>query len=106
MAASQNECLEEALTIVSFMSADSVFVATTAERRNSDSSKRKFETAEGDHCALLNVFKGYRLARQEKKLKVTYLRLYIAQLLYMLLHKLLILFVCIYSKYFFMSGMV
>uniref|UniRef100_A0A915PWF0 RNA helicase n=1 Tax=Setaria digitata TaxID=48799 RepID=A0A915PWF0_9BILA len=69
LAASQNQCLEEVLTIVAFMSTDSVFVCSAMDREQTNLSKRKFEALEGDHCTLLNVYRGYRLARKEKKLK-------------------------------------
>lgn len=70
IAASQNECLEEVLTIVAFMSTDSVFISSTMGREQTNLSRRKFEAPEGDHCTLLNVYRGYRLARKEKKLEV------------------------------------
>uniref|UniRef100_A0A1I7W244 RNA helicase n=1 Tax=Loa loa TaxID=7209 RepID=A0A1I7W244_LOALO len=69
IAASQNECLEEVLTIVAFMSTDTVFVSSTMGREQTNLSKRKFEAPEGDHCTLLNVYRGFRLARKEKKLE-------------------------------------
>ncbi|CAG9534666.1 unnamed protein product [Cercopithifilaria johnstoni] len=69
LAASQNECLEEVLTIVAFMSTDSVFISSAMSREQTNLSKRKFEAPEGDHCTLLNVYRGYRLARKEKKLE-------------------------------------
>ncbi|KAL3989927.1 Helicase associated domain (HA2) family protein [Acanthocheilonema viteae] len=69
LAASQNECLEEVLTIVAFMSTDSIFVSSAMNREQTNLSKRKFEAPEGDHCTLLNVYRGYRLARKEKKLE-------------------------------------
>lgn len=70
LAASQNECLEEVLTIVAFMSTDSVFVNSASSREQTNLSRRKFEAPEGDHCTLLNVYRGYRLARKERKLEV------------------------------------
>ncbi|VDO27816.1 unnamed protein product, partial [Onchocerca flexuosa] len=69
IAASQNDCLEEVLTIVAFMSTDSVFVSSAMNREQTNLSRRKFEAPEGDHCTLLNVYRGYRLARKEKKLE-------------------------------------
>ncbi|VDK20000.1 unnamed protein product, partial [Anisakis simplex] len=54
LAASQNGCLEEALTIVSFMSTDQVFMTSSQNRDLFNDSKRKFEAAEGDHCTWLN----------------------------------------------------
>ncbi|KHN74837.1 Putative ATP-dependent RNA helicase DHX33, partial [Toxocara canis] len=69
LAASQNGCLEEALTIVAFMSTDSVFITTTHNRECCTEGKRLFEAPEGDHCTMLNVYKGYRAARKEKKVK-------------------------------------
>ncbi|VIO88780.1 Uncharacterized protein BM_BM5583 [Brugia malayi] len=69
IAASQNGCLEEVLTIVAFMSIDSVFVSSAVGHERTNLSKRKFEAPEGDHCTLLNVYRGYRLARKEKKLE-------------------------------------
>ncbi|VDK62984.1 unnamed protein product [Onchocerca ochengi] len=69
IAASQNDCLEEVLTIVAFMSTDSVFVSSTIDREQTNLSRRKFEAPEGDHCTLLNIYRGYRLARKEKKLE-------------------------------------
>lgn len=70
IAASQNDCLEEVLTIVAFMSTDSVFVSSTIDREQTNLSRRKFEAPEGDHCTLLKIYRGYRLARKEKKLEV------------------------------------
>lgn len=52
------------------MSADSVFIGSSVDREQSNTSRRKFEAPEGDHCTLLNVYRGYRLARKEGKLKV------------------------------------
>ncbi|MCP9262956.1 hypothetical protein DINM_006321 [Dirofilaria immitis] len=69
IAASQNECLEEVLTIVAFMSTDSIFVSSAVGHEQTNLSKCKFEAPEGDHCTLLNVYRGYRLARKEKKLE-------------------------------------
>uniref|UniRef100_F1KYM5 RNA helicase n=1 Tax=Ascaris suum TaxID=6253 RepID=F1KYM5_ASCSU len=69
LAASQNGCLEEALTVVAFMSTDSVFVTSSHNRDLCNEAKRKFEAAEGDHCTFLNIYRDYRNARKEKKVK-------------------------------------
>uniref|UniRef100_A0A1I8ER86 RNA helicase n=1 Tax=Wuchereria bancrofti TaxID=6293 RepID=A0A1I8ER86_WUCBA len=69
IAASQNECLKEVLKVVAFMFTDSVFFSPAVGHERTNLSKRKFEAPEGDHCTLLNVYRGYRLAGKEKKLK-------------------------------------
>lgn len=57
------------------MSTDSVFISSKMGREQANLSKLKFEAPEGDHCTLLNVYRGYRLARKEKKLEVIYIPL-------------------------------
>ncbi|MFH4979026.1 hypothetical protein AB6A40_005735 [Gnathostoma spinigerum] len=66
LAAGSNECLEEALTVVSFMSADNVFLISSSQRDSVNVARQKFEAAEGDHFTLLNIYKGYRAARRDK----------------------------------------
>uniref|UniRef100_A0A0N5ASJ3 UTP--glucose-1-phosphate uridylyltransferase n=1 Tax=Syphacia muris TaxID=451379 RepID=A0A0N5ASJ3_9BILA len=65
--ASRLDCLEEALTVVAFMSADCIFLTSSLDRDSSQTVHQRFYCPEGDHCTMLKVYKGYRLARKERK---------------------------------------
>uniref|UniRef100_A0AC35TWK0 ATP-dependent RNA helicase DHX33 n=1 Tax=Rhabditophanes sp. KR3021 TaxID=114890 RepID=A0AC35TWK0_9BILA len=58
VAASELDCLEEALSIVACMSVENLFIAPPEnERDQAEVSKKKFETNEGDHVMQLRVYR-------------------------------------------------
>ncbi|VDN51794.1 unnamed protein product [Dracunculus medinensis] len=67
IAASQQNCLEEALTIVSFMAAESIYITSSSDRDASNNSRKKYEAIEGDHITLLNIYRAYRFEKYDKK---------------------------------------
>lgn len=80
--ASRLDCLEEALTVVAFMSSDSIFLTSTVDRENTQSIHQRFYSPEGDHCTMLKIYKGYRAARKEKKAKVSIFTTYFIRLFF------------------------
>ncbi|KAH7730902.1 DEAH protein [Aphelenchoides avenae] len=61
------DCLEEALTVVSFLSGETVFTQTEPSSENGqtgDNLHRKFDTREGDHCRMVSI---WRLSSSLKK---------------------------------------
>lgn len=73
LAASDNDCLEEALTIVSLMSTaeSSVFVTSSTDREKDSAVKERFRRPEGDHCTMLEVYREYMRAVKGKEAKVS-----------------------------------
>ncbi|GFY67400.1 ATP-dependent RNA helicase DHX33 [Trichonephila inaurata madagascariensis] len=53
-------CTDEILTIISLLSVESVFYTKISEREKFNEVKKKFETVEGDHIMLLNIYKQYK----------------------------------------------
>lgn len=49
-------CGEEVLTIVSMLSAPSIFYRPTARQEEADAAREKFHVAESDHLTLLNIY--------------------------------------------------
>lgn len=73
-------CVEEALTVVAFLAAESVFAAATAGGGNllsRDALKEiaevhaprqnVFDAPEGDHVRLLKIYRAYRTQRRSNK---------------------------------------
>lgn len=76
MAARRERCLEEALTIVSFLTSETVFLATQNDFlfKNShpnlndlEEGYRKFDAAEGDHVRMLKIYRNYRSQAKNNK---------------------------------------
>lgn len=62
----QLRCSDEVITILAMLSADTVFVSSSAsseDREQSGSAKKAFVHKSGDHMMLLNVYRGYLASR-------------------------------------------
>ncbi|XP_012344438.1 ATP-dependent RNA helicase DHX33 [Apis florea] len=66
LASVEHQCLEEALTVVSLLSGESVFTDPPAKRQQAYVARSRFASPEGDHVTLLNVFRGYTNTKQKK----------------------------------------
>lgn len=60
------KCTEEILTIVSMLCVESV-LDTTGEREEISEIHNKFESIEGDHIMLLNIFRAYKRVKGNKQ---------------------------------------
>lgn len=60
LAASEQNCLEDILTIVSLLSVDSIVYNPHSKREEALATRRKFQSSEGDHITLLNIFRAYK----------------------------------------------
>lgn len=75
IAAEKLNCLEEALTVVAFISSEDVFLPLPSSLKEEEKYTRKFDTNEGDHIKFLNIFRAYKSAKNSLKhqeLKVGY----------------------------------
>ena len=52
-------CLEEALTIISMLSSDTIFFSSGEDREKTSAAKKTFQHRSGDHLTLLNVFNSF-----------------------------------------------
>lgn len=59
-------CREEIVSIVALLSADSIMINTTAQREQANNVRAKFASSEGDHITLLNIFRAFRTAKQNR----------------------------------------
>ncbi|KAH9370997.1 hypothetical protein HPB48_019076 [Haemaphysalis longicornis] len=59
-------CTEEILTIISILSGDSVLYFAEKNRERANEVWKKFQSNEGDHVMLLNVYKAYKSAKGNK----------------------------------------
>ncbi|KAI9563591.1 hypothetical protein GHT06_011055 [Daphnia sinensis] len=59
-------CTEEIVSIVALLSADSIMVNATAQREQANNVRAKFASSEGDHMTLLNIFRAFRTAKQNR----------------------------------------
>ncbi|XP_067124062.1 ATP-dependent RNA helicase DHX33 [Centruroides vittatus] len=59
-------CTEEILTIVSMLCVESV-LDTTGEKEEFSEIHRKFESTEGDHIMMLNIFRAYKRVKGNKQ---------------------------------------
>lgn len=60
-------CTEEILTVVSMLSAESVFINALNNRDEAIACHKKFFSSEGDHITLLNVFHAFKSFKSQKK---------------------------------------
>lgn len=62
-------CVEEALTIVSMLSSENVFVNPPSRRERAAAVREKFKSPYGDHLTMLNVFREFgKVGQNEKRL--------------------------------------
>ena len=54
------------MSIVALLSADSIMVNATAQREQANNVRAKFSSSEGDHMTLLNIFRAFRTAKQNR----------------------------------------
>ncbi|KZS16763.1 putative ATP-dependent RNA Helicase DHX33 [Daphnia magna] len=59
-------CTEEIVSIVALLSADSIMVNASAQREQANNVRAKFASSEGDHMTLLNIFRAFRTAKQNR----------------------------------------
>ncbi|KAH7965321.1 hypothetical protein HPB49_006066 [Dermacentor silvarum] len=59
-------CTDEILTIISILSGDSVLYFNEKQRERAAEVWRKFQSNEGDHVMLLNVYKAYKSVKGNK----------------------------------------
>jgi hypothetical protein len=57
---------EEIVSIVALLSADSIMINATAQREQANNVRAKFASSEGDHMTLLNIFRAFRTAKQNR----------------------------------------
>ena len=69
LASSDLNCLEEMLKLVSIMSVDTIFLASSNMNEKMKMQRQKFTMNEGDHLTLLNVFKAF-LANKKTKVNI------------------------------------
>jgi len=67
LASKTYRCSEEVLSIVSLLSTDSVFLTPALKREEALASRVKFESSEGDHLTLLNVWRAFKSSNQSKE---------------------------------------
>uniref|UniRef100_A0A914D2Y9 RNA helicase n=1 Tax=Acrobeloides nanus TaxID=290746 RepID=A0A914D2Y9_9BILA len=67
IAAEKLNCLEEALTVVAFISSEDVFLPLPSSLKEEEKYTRKFDTNEGDHIKFLNIFRAYKSAKNSLK---------------------------------------
>ncbi|KAE8752457.1 hypothetical protein FOCC_FOCC000928 [Frankliniella occidentalis] len=60
-------CVEEILTVVSLLSAESVFINSLNNREEANECHKKFFSSEGDHITLLNVYHAFKSFKTQKK---------------------------------------
>ncbi|XP_054723593.1 ATP-dependent RNA helicase DHX33-like isoform X2 [Uloborus diversus] len=57
-------CTDEILTIISLLSVESIFYTSSEKREQFSEVRKKFETSDGDHIMLLNVYKAFRNVKE------------------------------------------
>ena len=67
LSANEKGCVEEMLTIVSLLSSDSIMFTPRHKREEANAVRRKFMSPDGDHLTMLNVYRGYKAAKGNKK---------------------------------------
>uniref|UniRef100_A0AC34Q076 ATP-dependent RNA helicase DHX33 n=1 Tax=Panagrolaimus sp. JU765 TaxID=591449 RepID=A0AC34Q076_9BILA len=65
--ASENGCLQEAITIVAFLSSDPVFTNESNSDEKFSDARSKFNKNEGDHAKLLSVYSFFKTCSKEKR---------------------------------------
>ncbi|XP_046640656.1 ATP-dependent RNA helicase DHX33-like [Daphnia pulicaria] len=66
LASKELGCTEEIVSIVALLSADSIMINATAQREQANNVRAKFASSEGDHMTLLNIFRAFRTAKQNR----------------------------------------
>ncbi|KAL7292458.1 hypothetical protein TKK_0014037 [Trichogramma kaykai] len=66
-ASAEQNCLEEALSVIALLSGENVFVDPPSKREEALRARSRFGSDEGDHVMLLNVYRGYLQAKNKKK---------------------------------------
>lgn len=59
IAAGEQDCVSDVIDIVSCLSVDKIFLDKSDKREEIAESRKRFESIEGDHLTLLNVFRAY-----------------------------------------------
>ncbi|CAF1614124.1 unnamed protein product [Adineta ricciae] len=67
LAASDLDCLEEMLKLVSIMSVDTIFLTSSNLNEKMKMQRQKFTMNEGDHLTLLNVYKSFISNKKNKE---------------------------------------
>lgn len=67
LTAPQFGCLEEALTVVSLLSSESILLSPPSKREQAENMRQKFCSAYGDHITLLNIFREFNNVGQNNK---------------------------------------
>ena len=70
LAASDLDCLEEMLKLVSVMSVDTIFLTSSNLNEKMKMQRQKFTMNEGDHLTLLNVYKSF-ISNKKNKVKIS-----------------------------------
>lgn len=65
IAASEMNCSDEILTIISVLSVENVFHIPSHKREEANEVCKKFRSSEGDHIMLLKLYKAYRAANSD-----------------------------------------
>lgn len=60
-------CIEEALTIVSVLSSESIYINPPSKRQEAASVREKFKSPYGDHITMLNVFREFTNVGQSNR---------------------------------------
>lgn len=63
LAARDESCMEEMLTVVAMLSVESITYSPSDKRDEVFKVRQKFISSEGDHVTLLNIFKGHKHAK-------------------------------------------
>lgn len=66
LASKELGCTEEILTIISMLSGDSVLFYSEKNRDRRNETWKKFQSSEGDHVMLLNIFRAFKGAKGNK----------------------------------------
>ncbi|XP_064455856.1 ATP-dependent RNA helicase DHX33-like [Ornithodoros turicata] len=67
LASQELGCTEEILTIISMLSGDSVLFYSEKNRDRRNETWKKFQSNEGDHITLLNIFRGFKGVKGNKE---------------------------------------
>ena len=65
--AAANGCLEEAITIVAFLSSDPVFTNDNNADDRYNEARKKFDKNEGDHVRMIMIYRFFKETRKNKK---------------------------------------
>jgi HrpA-like RNA helicase len=65
--ANKLQCLEEALSIISMLSSDTIFFSSGEDREKTSAARKTFQHRSGDHLTLLNVYNTFLAHRSDPK---------------------------------------